>query len=188
MIRRPPRSTHRYTLFPYTTLFRSSEPRTSSRRRAKVAPAMPGLFRKLLGHPFVYDQVRPRVVGGIDMRPQRNPGLTIIESDYHPRRFRRPKVTQPIAPSPTRPIVAGSGTTSNEVSSTNTLPLCVGPPPNVWIAYTTRAMSTPAGTVAGRLNCVYAFVGTGVEFGVREISVLLTEFRHSIRKIGRAHV
>jgi SAM-dependent methyltransferase len=28
---------------------------------------MPGLFRKLLGTPFVYDQVRPRVVGGIDM-------------------------------------------------------------------------------------------------------------------------
>jgi SAM-dependent methyltransferase len=28
-----------------------------------------GLYRKLLGHPFVYDQVRPRVVGGIDMRP-----------------------------------------------------------------------------------------------------------------------
>lgn len=30
---------------------------------------MPGLFQKLLGHPFVYDQVRPRVVGGIDMQP-----------------------------------------------------------------------------------------------------------------------
>jgi SAM-dependent methyltransferase len=30
---------------------------------------MPGLFRKLLGHPFVYDQVRPRVVGGIEMKP-----------------------------------------------------------------------------------------------------------------------
>ncbi len=30
---------------------------------------MTGLYRKLLGHPFVYDQVRPRVVGGIDMRP-----------------------------------------------------------------------------------------------------------------------
>jgi SAM-dependent methyltransferase len=29
---------------------------------------MPGLFSKLLGHPFVYDQVRPRVVGGIDMK------------------------------------------------------------------------------------------------------------------------
>jgi SAM-dependent methyltransferase len=29
---------------------------------------MTGLFRKLLGHPFVYDQVRPRVVGGIDMK------------------------------------------------------------------------------------------------------------------------
>src|SRR6186713_3416853 len=25
MIRRPPRSTHRYTLFPYTTLFRSAD-------------------------------------------------------------------------------------------------------------------------------------------------------------------
>jgi len=30
---------------------------------------MPGLFSKLLGHPFVYDQVRPRIVGGIDMKP-----------------------------------------------------------------------------------------------------------------------
>ncbi len=30
---------------------------------------MIGLYKKLLGHPFVYDQVRPRVVGGIDMRP-----------------------------------------------------------------------------------------------------------------------
>jgi SAM-dependent methyltransferase len=27
------------------------------------------LYRKILGHPFIYDQVRPRVVGGIDMRP-----------------------------------------------------------------------------------------------------------------------
>jgi SAM-dependent methyltransferase len=30
---------------------------------------MPRLYEKLLGHPFVYEQVRPRVVGGIDMRP-----------------------------------------------------------------------------------------------------------------------
>ncbi len=30
---------------------------------------MAGLYRSLLGHPFVYDHVRPRVVGGIDMRP-----------------------------------------------------------------------------------------------------------------------
>lgn len=37
--------------------------------RAKLRADMPGLFRKLLGHPFVYDQVRPRVVGGIDMKP-----------------------------------------------------------------------------------------------------------------------
>jgi len=28
-----------------------------------------GLYQKILGHPFVYEQVRPRVVGGIDMRP-----------------------------------------------------------------------------------------------------------------------
>jgi SAM-dependent methyltransferase len=30
---------------------------------------MLGLYRKLLGHPFVYDRVRPAVVGGIDMAP-----------------------------------------------------------------------------------------------------------------------
>src|SRR5213080_5408250 len=38
MIRRPPRSTHRYTLFPYTTLFRSSASRSRaapSRCRAR---------------------------------------------------------------------------------------------------------------------------------------------------------
>jgi SAM-dependent methyltransferase len=26
------------------------------------------LYQKILGHPFVYEQIRPRVVGGIDMR------------------------------------------------------------------------------------------------------------------------
>jgi 2-polyprenyl-3-methyl-5-hydroxy-6-metoxy-1,4-benzoquinol methylase len=30
---------------------------------------MLGLYRRILGHPLVYDQVRPRVVGGIDMGP-----------------------------------------------------------------------------------------------------------------------
>jgi len=30
---------------------------------------MLGLYKKVLGHPFVYDQIRPRVVGGIDMKP-----------------------------------------------------------------------------------------------------------------------
>jgi SAM-dependent methyltransferase len=29
---------------------------------------MLAFYKKLLGHPFVYDQIRPRVVGGIDMR------------------------------------------------------------------------------------------------------------------------
>lgn len=28
-----------------------------------------GLYKKVLGHPFVYDEIRPRVVGGIDMKP-----------------------------------------------------------------------------------------------------------------------
>lgn len=36
---------------------------------AKLRALMLGLYRKILGHPFVYDQVRPRVVGGIDMGP-----------------------------------------------------------------------------------------------------------------------
>lgn len=30
---------------------------------------MVGLYKKILGHPFVYDQIRPRVVGGIEMKP-----------------------------------------------------------------------------------------------------------------------
>src|SRR6186713_3713699 len=37
MIRRPPRSTHRYTLFPYTTLFRSNRvDRRDVQRRRQV--------------------------------------------------------------------------------------------------------------------------------------------------------
>src|SRR3546814_9277575 len=41
MIRRPPRSTRTYTLFPYTTLFRSSllQRRTQPRRRAALGRA-----------------------------------------------------------------------------------------------------------------------------------------------------
>src|SRR3546814_9183251 len=44
MIRRPPRSTRTDTLFPYTTLFRSAEPRSArrqSRRRLSRAPGKP---------------------------------------------------------------------------------------------------------------------------------------------------
>lgn len=29
---------------------------------------MPSPYQKILGHPFVYEKIRPRVVGGIDMR------------------------------------------------------------------------------------------------------------------------
>ena len=31
-------------------------------------PSVRSLYQKILGHPFVYEQIRPRVVGGIDMR------------------------------------------------------------------------------------------------------------------------
>src|SRR5213080_4311625 len=37
MSRRPPRSTHRYTLFPYTTLFRSTC-RTAPRKLSRILP------------------------------------------------------------------------------------------------------------------------------------------------------
>src|SRR3546814_1908716 len=40
MIRRPPRSTRTDTLFPYTTLFRSSDSR-APRRRADIVPTAP---------------------------------------------------------------------------------------------------------------------------------------------------
>src|SRR6186713_3461740 len=39
MIRRPPRSTHRYTLFPYTTLFRSRRRRRGNGRGQRQHPA-----------------------------------------------------------------------------------------------------------------------------------------------------
>src|SRR6186713_3686861 len=39
MIRRPPRSTHRYTLFPYTTLFRSPGAAGARRPRRGIARA-----------------------------------------------------------------------------------------------------------------------------------------------------
>src|SRR6186713_3751947 len=41
MIRRPPRSTHRYTLFPYTTLFRSPRPRTAAGPPRRPGPRRP---------------------------------------------------------------------------------------------------------------------------------------------------
>src|SRR5213080_5340306 len=43
MIRRPPRSTHRYTLFPYTTLFRSRRPPSPS--SAPAGPPNPASAR-----------------------------------------------------------------------------------------------------------------------------------------------
>src|SRR5207244_492249 len=46
----------------------------AGRRNAPAQSAAPAaldmrLYERILGHPFVYDHVRPRVVGGIDMSP-----------------------------------------------------------------------------------------------------------------------
>src|SRR3546814_17726060 len=61
MIRRPPRSTRTDTLFPYTTLFRSSIARKRG-GRPSLRPAAVALGEFLLGH----DEVSNR----IDQRPQ----------------------------------------------------------------------------------------------------------------------
>src|SRR3546814_16864473 len=63
MIRRPPRSTRTYTLFPYTTLFRSRESKAGARAVGDVAPtyairvscpfAMP--MRPLVGRGYAPD-------------------------------------------------------------------------------------------------------------------------------------
>ena len=42
-------------------------------------------------------------------------------------------------------------------------------------------MSAPAGTIEESVKGEYAAVGTVVELGVRETSVLPAEFRHSMR-------
>src|SRR3546814_2330161 len=65
MIRRPPRSTRTDTLFPYTTLFRSREPRLGRRRGADAHPA--DLAVRL-----------PPAVRGLEDHDQR--GLTMIRN------------------------------------------------------------------------------------------------------------
>src|SRR3546814_6102332 len=51
MIRRPPRSTRTYTLFPYTTLVRSCPPRPSpARDAARTAPPPPPRHRSISAH------------------------------------------------------------------------------------------------------------------------------------------
>lgn len=81
---------------------------------------------------------------------------------------------------PSSKMFLGSGT-ENDTSSTKTTPLFVGPPEKVWIAYTMRALSAPAGTTADTVNGAYWCVGTGMELGTRETSMFVNEFRHSMR-------
>src|SRR3546814_4590081 len=57
MLRRPPRSTRAYTLFPYTTLFRSCRIRTSIKVRHYVPDAVVSSYSNTGANPWV--EVRP---------------------------------------------------------------------------------------------------------------------------------
>src|SRR3546814_18312635 len=73
MLRRPPRSTRTYTLFPYTTLFRSSPPRLLAlprRCRRRIEGGRYGRVRRR--------GAAARTAGGrtgVDRRPYRRPPL-----------------------------------------------------------------------------------------------------------------
>src|SRR3546814_15959929 len=59
MIRRPPRSTRTYSLFPYTTLFRSVDDAMHATRAAVEEGIVPGGGVGLLGSIKVLDKVSP---------------------------------------------------------------------------------------------------------------------------------
>src|SRR5213080_5464134 len=74
MIRRPPRSTHRYTLFPYTTLFRSLkvDRRPGRERGADVLHELLRLggvehFPQRLAEQFGGRAIQQRWIGGSDL-------------------------------------------------------------------------------------------------------------------------
>src|SRR3546814_14524413 len=59
MIRRPPISTRTYTLFPYTTLFRSTKSLPKALKAiATVDPMAPGISFPMEGHIFRNDTLR----------------------------------------------------------------------------------------------------------------------------------
>src|SRR3546814_16664614 len=72
MIRRPPRSTRTYTLFPPPTLFRS----VLSRRRSKIYHdlAVQAFLEGLLREPLTVDEMRRRINAafGADRTPSRS--------------------------------------------------------------------------------------------------------------------
>src|SRR3546814_20175443 len=83
MIRRPPRSTRTYTLFPYTTLFRSFL--TSNRNKRSIvldlkqASARDALGRLIDGADVFVHSIRPQAVARLGFSPDevltRNPRI-----------------------------------------------------------------------------------------------------------------
>src|SRR3546814_3928113 len=81
MIRRPPRSTRTDTLFPYTTLFRSS----------RLPPLLqgPGGGRTDDGARFLQERRKPRALAiGLCLHPLPRPGPPRHATEIHPRRQR----------------------------------------------------------------------------------------------------
>src|SRR3546814_20016275 len=92
MIRRPPRSTRTYTLFPYTTLFRSHPAPPAIRGRA----AVPRLAVGTLSRPSRQGDAHG---AGHSRRPRQRPGFlhphegprTVAPAAPPPRQTRRPR-------------------------------------------------------------------------------------------------
>src|SRR3546814_20427269 len=112
MIRRPPRSTRTYTLFPYTTLFLSSKARAGrENRRSPWRPRSDGtrsgdewLLRAHVRCPRFdeYRGIRPRHPDGeyLDRPPRRHvrPGAALsVARPYLPRQGSRIRVTHDTA-------------------------------------------------------------------------------------------
>src|SRR3546814_6227220 len=77
MIRRPPRSTRTDTLFPYTTLFRSDEPRHVCRHRGCEGLCFAGRYPLLDPAPRVrYQRARDRI-------PDRLHAVSAVRSEEH---------------------------------------------------------------------------------------------------------
>src|SRR3546814_8834838 len=86
MIRRPPRSTRTDTLFPYTTLFRSSIARKRG-GRPSLRPAAVALGEFLLGHDEVSNRIDQRPQAGDDQPDHRQ-----TQHEHHDPRSGAPEI------------------------------------------------------------------------------------------------
>ena len=122
MIRRPPRSTHRGTLFPYTTLFRSplsltqigdfarrsstSPPRFRARRRQHGEPTPPLCGPFLSPRPCAPSDALSSPFPAAERRPRRPPhlaGAEVIPSVPRRRYVQSPTTSTAPSSSPRRP-------------------------------------------------------------------------------------